>query len=95
MTNVSASNSPVPPSFQNFRPGTRSKKTNSLGEYVNEGPSGLRLTISIGDLWRSQGRSQIEIRQAEAGGPDGSGPCRGYSSPKLMPNDLASRTRSL
>ena len=23
----------------NFRPGTRSKKTNSLGEYVDEGPS--------------------------------------------------------
>ena len=50
MTNVSASNSQVPPSFQNSRPGTRSKKTNSLGEYVNAGPSGLRLTISIGDL---------------------------------------------
>lgn len=32
------------------RPGTRSKKTNSLDEYVNAGPSGLRLTISIGDL---------------------------------------------
>ena len=31
------------------RPGTRSKKTNSLDEYVNAGPSGLRLTISIGD----------------------------------------------
>ena len=31
-------------------PGTRSKKTNGLGEYVNAGPSGLRLTISIGDL---------------------------------------------
>lgn len=35
---------------KSFRPGTRSKKTTSLGEYVNEGPSGLRLTISIGDL---------------------------------------------
>lgn len=32
------------------RPGTRSKKTTSLDEYVNAGPSGLRLTISIGDL---------------------------------------------
>ena len=50
MTNVSARNSQEPPSFQYFRPGTRSKKTNSLGEYVNAGPSGLRLTISIGDL---------------------------------------------
>ena len=35
---------------KSFRPSIRSKKTNSLGEYVNEGPSGLRLTISIGDL---------------------------------------------
>ena len=50
MTNVSASNSQEPLSFQNLRPGTRSKKTNNLGEYVNAGPSGLRLTISIGDL---------------------------------------------
>lgn len=50
MTNVSASNSQEPLSFQNLRPGTRSKKTNSLGEYISEGPSGLRLTISIGDL---------------------------------------------
>ena len=50
MTNVSASNSQEPLSFQNLRPGTRSKKTNSLGEYVNEGPSDPRPTISIGDL---------------------------------------------
>lgn len=35
---------------KNLRPGTRSKKANNLGEYVNAGPSGLRLTISIGDL---------------------------------------------
>ena len=35
---------------KSFRPSTRSKKTNSLDEYVNAGPSGLRLTISIGDL---------------------------------------------
>lgn len=39
-----------PPHSKYSRPGTRSKKTNNLGEYVNEGPSGLRLTISIGDL---------------------------------------------
>lgn len=30
--------------------GTRSKKTNSLGEYVNEGPSAPARRISIGDL---------------------------------------------
>ena len=35
---------------KSFRPGTRSKKTNGLGEYVNEGPSDPRSTISIGDL---------------------------------------------
>ena len=50
MTNVSAHNSQEPLSFQNLRPGTRSKKTTSPGEYVNAGPSSLRLTISIGDL---------------------------------------------
>lgn len=50
MTNVSAHNGQEPLSFQNFRPGTRSKKTRSLAVYVNAGPSGLRLTISIGDL---------------------------------------------
>ena len=35
---------------KSFGPSTRSKKTNSLSEYVNAGPSSLRLTISIGDL---------------------------------------------
>ena len=35
---------------KSFRPSTRSKKTTSLGEYVNEGPSDPRPTISIGDL---------------------------------------------
>ena len=39
-----------PQHSKSSRPGTRSKKTTSLGEYVNEGPSDPRPTISIGDL---------------------------------------------
>ena len=36
-----------------------------------------------------------KIWEVSPGGSDGGGSSRGYSSPKLMPNALASRTRSL
>ena len=91
----------VPPDAENSQKctplptlGTRSKKTNSLGEYVNEGPSApaRRFRLATFDGVKGGAKSEYVGRGRRA---RWDGFRRGYSSPKLMPNALASRTRSL
>ena len=74
--------------------GTRSKKTNCLGEYVNEGPSdpARRFRLATFDGVKGGAKSKYVGRGRRA---RWDGFRRGYSSPKLMPSALASRTRSL
>lgn len=86
-------------------PGTRSKKTNSLGlPSYRRRPQGLpppkKIFPQDGRTPPREARSGVltcprTIWEVSPGASDGGGSSRGYSSPKLMPNALASRTRSL
>ena len=82
--------------------GTRSKKANSLGlPSYRRRPQGLPPK----SFRRTEGPRRAKrtavltcprtIWEVSPGGSDGGGSSRGYSSPKLMPSALASRTRSL
>lgn len=83
--------------------GTRSKKTNSLGlPSYRRRPPGLTSQIfpQDGRTPPREARSGVltcprTIWEVSPGASDGGGSSRGYSSPKLMPSALASRTRSL
>ena len=85
-------------------PGTRSKKTNSLDlPSYRRRPQGLpppQIFPQDGRTPPREARSGVltcprTIWGVSPGASDGGGYSRGYSSPKLMPSALASRTRSL
>ena len=83
--------------------GTRSKKANSLGlPSYRRRPQGFTSQIfpQDGRTPPREARGGVltcprTIWEVSPGASDGGGSSRGYSSPKLMPNALASRTRSL